>query len=235
MYWLRVVWRRVVESVKLFVVSVEFWWFSFFEFIKVAARYYGDADFRKWDLYLLWKYAFSNPYSISKKYLVARGASDPYLYGETPLTAMEKIAKRFHISATDMVYELGCGRGRTCFWLAAFVKCQVVGVELIPTFVGRALEVKNKYGVMRANFICRDVLDIDYSIATCIYFFGTSSSEDFIAKLISKLSQLKPGAKVITVSYPLTDYMRTPIFRLVDKMTLSFGFEEVDVYLQLRV
>jgi len=235
MHWFSRLWRFIYESIQLFIIKIDFLWFSFFEFIKVAARYYGNANFRKWDLSLLKKYIFRSPFRISKRYLVDKGSKNPFLYGETPLTAMEMIAKRFHISQSDVVYELGCGRGRTCFWLAAFVKCQVVGVELIPIFVTKALEVKNKFNVIHANFICKDVLDLDYSMATCVYFFGTSSDEEFIENLISKLSALQKGAKVITVSYPLTDYMDTIQYRVVDKFTVPFGFGDVDVYLQLRV
>lgn len=234
MAWMWKIWEACSEYVSLFFVNLGFTCFSFFEFIKVAARFYGNRRFRQWDLALLRSYLFQNPYRISKRYLLEMGAENPYLYGETPLTAMEKIAKRFHFSASDLIYELGCGRGRTCFWLAAFIKCPVVGIELVPTFVEKAQAIKERYQIPNVNFICRDVLDVDYSIATCVYFFGTSCEPDFLDLLIGKLSQLPQGAKIVTVSFPLREYTDKPLFHVVDRFSLSFGWGEVDVYLQLR-
>ena len=74
----------------------------------------------------------------------------------------------------------------------------------------------------------------DYSQATVVYFYGTTAETEFILELIEKLKDLPLGAKVITVSYPLTSYMPVPIFRLVKTFPVQFPWGEADVYLQIR-
>ncbi len=41
---------------------------------------------------------------------------------------MDVIARECGIQKEDVVFELGCGRGRTCFWLNTFIGCKVVGI-----------------------------------------------------------------------------------------------------------
>src|SRR5438046_2879338 len=101
---------------------------GFFHFLKIAAcvrifnvkdflstvwSYYRNINFAKLDLSLLCSYFWKSPYSINRKLGLE-------LYGETPLATMEKIANVAHITAQDVVYELGCGRGRCAFWLSYF-------------------------------------------------------------------------------------------------------------------
>src|SRR4051794_23547579 len=78
--------------------------------------YYRNLSFFKIDLLLKALYFFHTPYKVSKKFLQERGSTDLYLYGETPLTTMDSIAKECRILSKDIVYELGCGRGRSAFW-----------------------------------------------------------------------------------------------------------------------
>ena len=98
----------------------------------------------KIDLALLMSYLFQNPYKISKNFLIARHETEIYAYGETPLTSLEKIARSAKLTDRDVVLELGCGRGRTCFWLRSFIGCKVIGVDFIGTFIDKANQVKKK-------------------------------------------------------------------------------------------
>jgi tRNA A58 N-methylase Trm61 len=175
-----------------------------------------------------------SPYRISKEFLQQKGEQEVYAYGETPLTTMERIARECRIQSSDVVYELGAGRARTCFWLRYFVGCRVVGVEYIPTFVKIAQKVKREFGVEGVNFLYKNILEADYTEASVIYFYGTCSDTPFIQKLIEKLKGVSSGTKIITVSYPLTSYMREPLFELRGAFPASFLWGETTVYLQVR-
>lgn len=213
-----------------FVVS----WRNFVEWCKVVYRYYPNPDFRKIDIYILRNYILQNPYRICKEFLKDRGEKNVYTYGETPLTTLEKIVKECNIGSQDVFYELGSGRGRSCFWIKYFVKCRVVGVEYVPDFVKIASKAGRLYEVDDVKFVYRDILDADISDATVIYFYGTSSETPFIMNLIEKLKKLPSGTKIITVSYPLTAYSEKPVFELVKTFPAEFTWGEADVYLQVR-
>lgn len=225
------------EFLKLLWIRANFYVYETLEFIRVAFNYYANEKFRQQDLSLLSKYFFTSPFTISKNYLIAQGAEDPYQYGETPLTTLAAIAKECQITENDTVYELGCGRGRTCFWLAAFVKCRVVGIEQIETFVEIANQIKDQHHVGRVRICQGNYLDFSYKDATVIFIYGTCLEEPDIKLLISRFAKLAPGTKIITISYPLTDYV-TPgqfdLFNVIHTFEASFPWGKGIVYLHER-
>lgn len=225
---------KMKEFFQLLWINLTVQLFSLVEFIKVAFLYYSNIMFLKIDLSILLTYFFDNPFTISKRFLMKRGEKDVYAYGETPLTTLDHIAAECQISAKDKVYELGCGRGRTCFWLNCFKKCNVVGIEFVPEFVERANRVKNKLHVEGVEFREQDMLETDVSDATVIYLYGTCYEDDFIQKIVEKFSKMPSGTKIITVSYPLTDYTVKPIFEVMKRFQAKFTWGETDVYLQIR-
>ncbi len=204
------------------------------EYFKVVLRYYRNSRFRKIDFYLLRFYIQQNPYLISKKFLQEKGEKDVYNYGETPLTTLEKISHECKIKSDDIVYELGSGRGRSCFWLHCFIGCKVVGVEFVPDFVAIAQRVKKIYNIKGVSFVYRDILKAYISDATVVYFYGTSSETAFILALIEKLKKLAPGTKIITVSFPLTTYSTEPLFELIKSFPVAFTWGDAEVFLQIR-
>lgn len=221
--FLQLLWINLIVSLKNFV-----------EWIRVLVSYYSNLRFAKLDLAIIFSYLFNSPYLISKKFLLARKEQDVYAYGETPLTTMDKIAKECRLKKEDIVFELGCGRGRTCFWLNEFLGCKVVGIEYIPEFVEIANTVKERFHVKDVEFRLQDMLETDYKEATVIYLYGTNLDDSFIIKLIDKLEKSKPGTKIITISYPLTDYTSKDTFEVMRCFSVRFPWGEADVYSHLR-
>lgn len=203
------------------------------EYGRVIANYYSDPAFLKIDLSLLLSYLFNNPFRISKRFLMGKGEKDVYTYGETPLTALDFIANQCHLSMGDTVFELGCGRGRTCFWLNHFIGCQVVGVDYVPAFIERANRVKAKFHVQGVDFRLENFLETDLSGATVIYLYGTCYPAPFIKQLIKRLESLPRGTKVITVSYALADFQPTS-FEVSKCFSVSFTWGVADVYWQVK-
>ena len=202
------------------------------EFVRVAYRYYRNTRFAKADLLLLSQYVFHNPYRISRAHLQKTGAEDVYTYGETPLTTLESIAKECGITERDTVVELGAGRGRSCLWLRYFVKCKVIGIEWLPAFVQKAQYVIQKCDIKGVEFLQEDMLTADLSDVSEVYLYGTCMSDEDIRVLLERLQSLTPGTKVITVSYPLTDYGDG--FEVLRRFPARFTWGDADVYLHAR-
>lgn len=212
-----------------FVVCIK----NLIEFFKVAFRYYWSMSFLKSDLALRLMYLFHNPYRMSKRFLMNKGAHDVYAYGETPLTSLEIIAKKCGLNEKDCLFELGCGRGRTCFWLHSFVGCSVVGVEHVPEFVERANLIKNRLGITKLEFRLTDMTETDLQGATACYLYGSCLDDKTIQKLADHFSRLPAGTKIITVSYPLSDYSKKPSFEVMKRFTVPYTWGEADVFLQV--
>lgn len=222
------------EWAMLLVLAVYIRWLRFVEYVHSVWRYYSNPLFRRIDKALLYRWFFINPYSAARQFSIYNGEVDVHTYGETPLTTLETILARAKITAGDTVYELGCGRGRSCFWLYAFIHCRVVGIEYNPLFVRKAVAVVEACKLEGITFRCEDMLETDYSQATVVYLYGTCLDELFLEQLTERLKTLPDGARVITVSYPLQDYCQDPLFEQIACWELPFTWGSADVYLQVK-
>ena len=202
------------------------------EFFKVVFSYWGNSTFLKEDLSLTLMYLFHNPYSISKRFMRKRGEKYVHVYGETPLSTLDEIAKKANIKSSDTVFELGSGRGRACFWLNSFIGCKVVGLEFIPEFVERAKQIKDKLHIEGVEFRLQDFLQADLKEASVIYLYGSCLDDRDISILANKMALLSSGTKVITVSYPLADYCEKDAFVVMNLFTANFTWGKAEVFIQ---
>lgn len=227
-------WEQVKEYPKLLRINLAVQFQSSIEFLKVICRYYSQLTFLKIDMSLLLMSCFRSPFKTSKKFMQEKGETDIYVYGETPLTSLEKIADECRITSSDTVFELGCGRGRTCFWLSCFKKCHVVGIEYIPDFVERALEIKERFDLQNIEFRLQDMQAADLKGATVIYLYGTCLSSQKIQELATHFAKLPAGTKIITVSYPLTDYAPEGVFEVMKRFQVRYTWGLADVFLHYK-
>jgi SAM-dependent methyltransferase len=206
-----------------------FWavrWFTFKDFAKTVFYFWRKPKFALVDWALLSSYFFQSPYRIARKF-----SKDDSPYGETPLVVMQQIANSAGITAEDCVYELGSGRGRTCFWLALYLGCETVGIEFVPHFVSKANAIATLFGVKKCTFRLEDMCKADLKDATVIYLFGTCLKDEEILKLIRSFSHLKKGTKIITISYALTEYSSDANFELVQEFEVTFPWGQTTAYL----
>lgn len=222
------------EAMELVWINIKVSLKNLFEYSKVTFRYYRNFSFAKADVALSLMYIFDNPYSISKRFLMKQDADNIYTYGETPLTTMQKIADECQIQKEDIVFELGCGRGRTCFWLHYLKGCNVTGIEHIREFVVRANRIKRNLKIDGVNFIEGNFLESSYQGATVLYLYGSTLEDNEITKFAEKCSQLPVGTKIITVSYPLNAYSKTNDLVVMKRFTASFTWGDTDVYLHIK-
>jgi len=200
----------------------------------VKRVYYRDATFFQMDQALLSRYIFCSPYRISKSYLKKEHADDFFTYGETPLKTYDKIAKEVGLTSEDHVLELGCGRGRGIFFLSHFYRCQVSGIERIPQFVKLATHIAGKFQIQNVSFTCGDMLASFWPKATFIYLYGTCLCDEEIHKVIDKLQDFPKGTRILSVSYPLTDYDPSVSFELKKSFPIVFPWGETDAYFHVK-
>lgn len=202
-------------------MKVAFW--NLLELLKVSIRYYRSLQFFKLDLLLASRYLFKSPFRLSKD-----------TYGETPLTTLDKICKECRILSKDVVFDLGCGRGRALFWLRHFINCEVYGVDNQPIFIKRGNWVKNVCKVDKLTFLDDDFTKLNLEKATTIYFYGTSYEDEMIYKMVDLFKKLSPGTKIISVSYPLTDYTKEALFEFKKSFLATYPWGTTEVFLQIR-
>ena len=197
--------------------------FFYLLYLRVKVFFYNWKDersirslfpsFKRLDQALL---ASPNPYRIPKA----------FPYGETPLFTFKQMADRWHITDSDYVIELGCGRGRGSFFLAHYTGCTVKGIDWTPSFISHATTVASQFPHLGVSFACKDMRQADLSRATVIYLYGTCLDEASIEALSQMFHKLPSATKIITVSYPL------PYFLVKDEFVGSFPWGKTEIYLQ---
>lgn len=206
------------------------------EFFSAAARYYPNRRFRQTELQCLLAYLMRSPEAICRRYL--RDASDDEvqkIYGETFLTTLEQISDAVGLTEHDVVYDLGCGRGRGVFWFNAIRGCRAIGVDINRYFIIQARRIQRKTEIEGVEFVLGNVLDLDYDDASVIYLYGTAFSDRAIVRLVRRFESLKPGTRVVSVSYPLNAYTRSPMFELEKTLNCAYPWGETEVYIQRKL
>lgn len=198
----------------------------------VFYKFYKKGKFFLIDLALFISYFLINPYRISKNFLKTRGEENIYQYGETPLSTLYEIAQICKIRSSDRVVDLGCGRGRGCFFLSCIIGCRIVGIEYIPAFCKIANGICRIFNLKKVNFFSGDYLTMDFSKVDVIYLYGSMLENKEITKLIFKLKSLPKGAKVITISYGLNEYSKD--YLLIEKFSVKFPWGKSHGYLQIK-
>lgn len=226
---------RLKERVTLMFLALLIMTRNFKENIRVACSYYSHFQFMKVDLLFFFLYLFRSPFSVAKHFLIDNGAKDIYTYGETPLTTFDKIASESSILPEDVVFELGCGRGKTAFWLNCFIGCKVVGVEIVPTFVQKATAIAKFLKIKGVEFRLEDMLETDLSQASVIYIYGSDFENAFICQLVERFQVLPKGTKFLTVSYPLSDYDSGDSFKIEKIVPVRFNWGVAELFVQTKV
>jgi hypothetical protein len=169
-------------------------------------------------------YFFRNPYRMLRRFLQKRGDKEVFLYGETPLTTIQKIVEEFKIPRGASFCDFGSGRGHIPLFLASTYGMRAVGIEEVPSFVKIANRIAAKYA-LSARFFCQDFTTWEEE-PDFVYLYGTCLSDAVIEKLVKT-----PWKRTqwITVSFPFSDYSSR--FRVEKKLLGQYPWGEADVFL----
>lgn len=206
------------------------------QFLVTVVRYYPNARFRRADLLCLWTYLLRDPYKICQHYLRDfPNERVQKIYGETFFITLETIATAINLSERDVIYDLGCGRGRSIFWFNAMYRCRAVGVEINPVFVAQARKIQKRLGIDGVDFLLADLMEVDYDDATVLYLYGTAFNNNAIARLIDRFATLRKGTRIVCVSYPLTRYTDASLFELEQTIKGKFLWGDTDIYIHRKL
>jgi precorrin-6B methylase 2 len=119
----------------------------------------------------------------------------------TPQLVVEKMLEAGHITADDLVYDLGSGDGRIVITAAQKYGARAVGIEIMPDLCTKARERVRALGLAdRVRILEGSALRMDLTPATLVtMFFMTTSNE----RLRPALEKLKPGTRVVSNAFPV--------------------------------
>lgn len=234
--WVQILILSLRTYLRALVFIPYYWWRN--AAMKLAAWHWFSSSsmFRSVITQFSLRYLFVSPFTICREYFRHEKEDGVQtIYGETPLKTFKTIAQLADIKPGDLVYELGCGRGIGVFWLRLFTQCRCVGVELNPVFVRKAEEVRRSIELSGVDFVKANFIDFEMPDADVIYLYGTALDDATIKKLAKHFKHLPSGTRIVTVSYPLSDYADGYDFALQAECEASFLWGDTTLYLQVRV
>ena len=195
------------------------------------------ANFRHLRFLFAWfwlrmSYLLDSPYWVSRRYQRRNKAADWHVYGETPLPALARIVARVGVAAGDHVFELGAGSGFTSLWLNGVKHCRVTAIEQVPVFCWRLKRTARRAGLSGIDVRCENYVQASLQGADLIYLYGSNLDDAVIHQLANRFSELPDEVRVITVSYPLSDYADNGLFPLIDCFTVDFEWGQAEVFVQ---
>jgi predicted RNA methylase len=118
-------------------------------------------------------------------------------YVPTPQSVVDAMLEMAHVTAADVVYDLGSGDGRIPITAAARYGARGVGIEIDKRWIDESIDNAKKANVAnRVSFLNQDLFESDISAATVVTLFLMPRVNQ---QLIPKLkSTLRPGTRIVS-------------------------------------
>lgn len=170
-----------------------------------------------------------SPLYVHQERVKTHYSQDNFTYGEIPYSVGKEIVRIAGITAQDVVYDLGCGRGKFLFFVNIFTGAMCIGVDLLPTYISIAEKITEKLGLKKIHFFEEDILDVDLRTASVVFIHGTCFCEDLRDGIAQKIDELKSGSRLISITKPFEH----PQLKLIEKKTMliSWGLSHIYFYI----
>ena len=151
-----------------------------------------------------------------------KAASSPTAQGQslapyvpTPQDVVERMLTLANVGAKDVVIDLGSGDGRLVVTAAKKFGAHGIGIDIDPARIAEGNANAAKAGVTNlVEFRQQDALEADLSKATVVTLYLLSSSN---VKLRPRLlSQLKPGARIVSHQFGMGDWQPDKVDTFTD-------------------
>jgi len=114
----------------------------------------------------------------------------------TPQPAVDAMLEGTHVTAKDIVYDLGSGGGRIVITAAKKYGARGVGIEIDPALVRQATQNAKAAGVSdRVRFITQDLFTAKISDATVVTLYLLQSMNERLRPKLVR--ELKPGTRIV--------------------------------------
>lgn len=126
-------------------------------------------------------------------------------YVPTPQVVVDRMLELARVKAGETVIDLGSGDGRIMIEAASKYGARGFGVEIDPRLVRRSNEAAAKAGVAgRVKFLQQDLFKTDFREANVLTLYLLPDVNLALRPKI--LSELKPGARVVSHDYAMGDW-----------------------------
>ncbi len=181
---------------------------------------------------LRWGWLDSSPLTLIREAKLGEKREEELVYGETlPGTAYE-LLRRLELQPSDLVVDLGCGRGVVPLVASRALGVRAHGIDLLSGYIERCQRLARWLQVEElCTFEQGDLLKCAIPEAQVYFFAGTCLGAKTWNKVVRRLSQAAPqGAWAISLSQALPSEQWEPL----DEEKWPFSWGKATVYLARR-
>ena len=125
------------------------------------------------------------------------------LFLPTPQEVVDLMLKVANVGKGDVLYDLGCGDGRTVI-SAAKLGARAIGIDINPERIKDSEENAAIQGMTgKVTFRLEDLFEADFKDATVITLYLLTWLN---LKLLPTLWQLKPGTRIVSHQFDMGDW-----------------------------
>jgi len=137
-------------------------------------------------------------------------------FAATPQHVADAMLKLAHVTAADVVYDLGSGDGRIVILAAQKYGARGVGIEIDHSLLEISRQIARDGEVdQRVTFIEGDLFATDISAATVVTLYLSSSVNNRLEPKLKR--ELRPGARIVSHQFPIGNWMPTGTLRVDDE------------------
>jgi len=147
----------------------------------------------------------------------------------TPLDVVDRMLALAQVTASDVVYDLGCGDGRIVIAAARTYGARGVGVDIDPARIDEAGQNARRAGVEHlVTFRVQDARETDVSEATVVTLYLVSALNVQLRPRLT--TQLRPGARIVSHNFAMGDWDpdRVDVFRSADGQSRTLYLWKAD-------
>jgi len=217
---LRVIVRQILFSLREGPRSLKYW--------LNHGMFWVDLGF--WCLYVL-----RSPYRISRRFIRSNGGSLNFTFGDTPLSTLERICCQAGIPEGMVIFDVGCGWGRSTYFLHAYCKAyRSIGIDIIPTYIKKAEKIREWLGLNYMVFLKADIRKVDYSDADVIYMYGTCFEKELVREMVAVWEDsLADGTMLISASQSLCPYSTLNRIQLKECVWIEYSWGDCPVFFHI--
>lgn len=127
------------------------------------------------------------------------------IYVPTDQPVVDAMLEMADVTASDVVYDLGCGDGRIVIAAAKNYGATGKGIDIDPERIAEAKENATEANVNdKVEFVLGDLFETDISEASVVTLYLLSSLNLKLRPIL--MEQLKPGTKVVSHAFDMGDW-----------------------------
>jgi SAM-dependent methyltransferase len=121
----------------------------------------------------------------------------------TPMSAVRKMAKLANLKKGDIVYDIGCGDGRTVYVAANDYQANATGFELSPLVYAFA-RIRKLLWRSKAKILFRNFKNQNLRSADVIFCYLMPETLEILRPKLE--AELKPGARIISYAFQMKSW-----------------------------